>query len=96
VEKLLFFFILLDLWLVEKGYDLGELFWNMVAASREWCPGGAPTNDYSLLPQLTRRYAFEKNRRKYRMFYEATSPRFRYMRNFNITQIFQKDCKINL
>jgi hypothetical protein len=37
-----------------------------------------------------------KDRRKSRMFSEATSARFGYIRNFNITLIFQRDCKINL
>ncbi len=40
VEKLLFSFRLLNLWLVEKGHQPEELFWNMKAASREWHPGG--------------------------------------------------------
>jgi hypothetical protein len=44
-EKLLFSFLHLDLWLVEKGHHLEELFRNMGAAGREWRPGGAPTND---------------------------------------------------
>jgi hypothetical protein len=40
VEKLLFSFRLLNRWLVEKGHQPEELFWNMKAASREWHPGG--------------------------------------------------------
>ncbi len=44
-EKLLFSFLHLDLWLVEKGHHLEVLFRNMGAASREWRPGWAPTND---------------------------------------------------
>jgi hypothetical protein len=55
LEKLLFSFLHLDLWFVEKGHHLDELFGEMVAASREWHPGGAPTNDLSLLSQLLRR-----------------------------------------
>ncbi len=48
------------------------------------------------LPQLSMRYASEKNLKKSRMFSKATQPIFRSIRNFNITQIFQRDCKINL
>jgi hypothetical protein len=29
----------------EKGHHLEELFGNVEATSREWRPGGAPTND---------------------------------------------------
>jgi hypothetical protein len=43
-------FLRIDLWLVEKGYHFEELFWSTEAARREWRPGGAPTNDWSLLP----------------------------------------------
>ncbi len=50
LEKLLFSFLHLDLWFVEKGHHLVELFGEMVAVSREWHTGGAPTNDLSLLP----------------------------------------------
>ncbi len=45
LDKLLFSFLHLDLWLVEKGHHLEELFGKMGAASREWRPGGIPTND---------------------------------------------------
>jgi hypothetical protein len=45
VKKLLRFLPVLNLWLVKKGYHLEGTRWNMEAASREWRPGGAPTND---------------------------------------------------